>query len=295
MAAGLFHQLQQPFNVSHGDTTVLTSNQIAGFTPYIQFARAAYCDSSKIIGWKCGDACDALPGFVSNLTGGDGDDVQFFFVGFWPTQSAVVVVHQGTNPQEFWAVDTDIHLNLISPDSSLFPNLPDAVEVHSGFADEHKKTANQILAEVQRLMAEHSSTNVILVGHSLGGALAELDSLFMKLNLPEGTSIRGVTFGTPRVGNKDWATFFDSQVSDFTRMNNMLDPVTIIPGRGLGFRHPSGEIHIQSDGRFVVCPGPDSDDPQCSYQMVPTVGRGNRDDHSGPYNGIYIGTQHCTP
>ena len=77
----------------------------------------------------------------------------------------------------------------------------------------------------------------------------------MKLNLPEGTRIRGVTFGTPRVGNEDWATFFDSQVSDFTRMNNMLDPVTIIPGRGLGFRHPSGEIHIQSDGSFVVCPG----------------------------------------
>lgn len=77
----------------------------------------------------------------------------------------------------------------------------------------------------------------------------------MKLNLPGGTRIRGVTFGTPRVGNKDWATFFDSQVSDFTRMNNMRDPVPIIPGRGLGFRHPSGEIHLLSDGSAVVCPG----------------------------------------
>ena len=77
----------------------------------------------------------------------------------------------------------------------------------------------------------------------------------MKLNLPAGTSIRGVTFGTPRVGNEGWAGFFDSQVSDFTRMNNMLDPVPIIPGQFLGYRHPSGEIHLQADGSAVVCPG----------------------------------------
>ena len=53
----------------------------------------------------------------------------------------------------------------------------------------------------------------------------------MTLNLPEGTTIRGVTFGLPRVGNNAWATFFDSQVSNFTRVNNKRDPVPVIPGR----------------------------------------------------------------
>jgi hypothetical protein len=79
----------------------------------------------------------------------------------------------------------------------------------------------------------------------------------MKLNLPGGTTVRGVTFGTPRVGNKAWATFFDSQVSNFTRMNNMRDFVPILPGifRGHGYSHPSGEIHIEADGSAVVCPG----------------------------------------
>jgi hypothetical protein len=77
----------------------------------------------------------------------------------------------------------------------------------------------------------------------------------MKLNLPAGTTVRGVTFGTPRVGNVAWATFFDSQVSQFTRMNNKRDPVPIVPGRLLGFRHPHLEIHIEPDGTAVVCPG----------------------------------------
>jgi hypothetical protein len=77
----------------------------------------------------------------------------------------------------------------------------------------------------------------------------------MTLNLPVGTSIRGVTFGTPRVGNVDWVEFFDSQVSDFTRINNKLDPVPVVPGRLMGFRHPATEIHIEADGQAVICPG----------------------------------------
>src|SRR5258708_3471939 len=152
------------------------------------------------------------------------------------------------------------------PDPVLFPNTPIGVKVHSGFATEHRKTAPKILREVKRLMAEDSSTHVVLVGlhlngrvpnslitcqigHSLGGALAQLDTLFLKLNLPAGTTVRGVTFGTPRVGNAAWATFFDSQIADFTRMNNNRDMIPIVPGRLLGFRHPSGEIHIEKDRR----------------------------------------------
>ena len=77
----------------------------------------------------------------------------------------------------------------------------------------------------------------------------------MKLNLPAGTTVRGVTFGTPRVGNEAWAASFDSHIAHFTRMNNRRDPVPIVPDRLLGFRHPRGEIHIQLNGSAVACSG----------------------------------------
>jgi hypothetical protein len=48
-------------------------------------------------------------------------------------------------------------------DPTLFPNVPSDVQVHSGFAVEHKKTASQILGEVKDLMAKYSSNHVILV------------------------------------------------------------------------------------------------------------------------------------
>ncbi|KAI0248632.1 alpha/beta-hydrolase, partial [Lactifluus subvellereus] len=275
--------------------TPLSDYQFADLVPYIEFARAAYCSPDIIVGWQCGDACSALPGFVPTLTGGDGNSIQFFYIGFWPDQSAVVVAHQGTNPLKLMSVLTDLSVAFMAPDPNLFPNVPNGVQVHSGFAIEHQKTARQILAEVVRLLAKHSSTHVILTGHSLGGALAELDALFMKFNLPAGTTIRGVTLGTPRVGNEAWATFFDSQVSEFTRMNNKHDPVPTVPGRLLGFRHPSGEIHIESDGRAVACPGADDGtDPQCSDQLVPNILEGNIVDHLGPYHGIFVGSIFCT-
>ncbi|ETW81949.1 Lipase, class 3 [Heterobasidion irregulare TC 32-1] len=275
--------------------TALSPTQLSSFAPFTQFARAAYCDPSKIEGWQCGEACDALPGFEPTLTGGDANSIQFFFVGFWPDQNTVVVAHQGTDPTKIKSDLTDLNIAKRVLDPTLFPGVPDGVEVHSGFADAHEKTASQILTEVKRLMATHRTTNVTLIGHSLGGALAELDSLFMKLNLPMGTTIKGVTYGTPRVGNSKFVTLFDQQVSDFTRVNNKSDLVPIIPGRFLGFAHPHGEVHIVEPGNAVSCPGDDDAvDSQCQIKTVSNIFEGNILDHLGAYEGIFIGTPFCT-
>ncbi|TFY66439.1 hypothetical protein EVG20_g4647 [Dentipellis fragilis] len=268
-----------------------SSRRFAPFT----VARAAYCDPSVIQGWKCGDACNALPGFQPTLMGGDGNEIQFFFVGFWPQQKTVVVAHQGTDPTQFESDLTDLDADLQALDSSLFPGVPSGVQVHDGFADEHAKTASQILAEVKKLLSENSATSVTLVGHSLGGALSELESLFMKLNLPSGTSIKGVTYGTPRVGNPAFASYFDTQVPDFTRVNNEKDPIPIVPGRFLGYSHPHGEVHIMSPGNAVSCSGDDdADDSQCTIKTVPNIFKSNILNHLGPYEGIMIGTIFCT-
>lgn len=57
-----------------------------------------------------------------------------------------------------------------------------------------------------------SETSAIKIGHSLGGALAELDALYLSVNLPASTSIKAMTFGTPRVGNAAFASLLDSKV-----------------------------------------------------------------------------------
>jgi hypothetical protein len=54
LAAGLLSGSQNTFNISHTTVTKLNSTELDTYTPYIEFARAAYCDSNKIAGWKCG-------------------------------------------------------------------------------------------------------------------------------------------------------------------------------------------------------------------------------------------------
>jgi predicted lipase len=230
------------------------------------------------------------------LTGGDGNGVQLFFVGYWPAKNTVVVSHEGTDPTQLASDLTDANILMDPVDSSLFPGIPGSVQVHDGFRNEHALTAKTILAEVKRLISAKGATSVTCVGHSLGGALAELDSLYFRLNLPSNIAIKGVTFGTPRVGNPDWASFFDSKVPDFVRINHGYDLVPIVPGRFLGFSHVHGEIHLLSPTSAVSCPGDDdATDSQCQISMVPNIFVGSIPDHLGPYmDGVYMGTIFCT-
>ncbi|KAI0042122.1 alpha/beta-hydrolase [Auriscalpium vulgare] len=278
------------------DSTVstLSASQLAAFAPFTQFARAAYCPSSKITNWQCGQACNALPGFQPTLTGGDGNAIQLFFVGYWPQKNSVVVAHEGTDPLKLQSVLTDLNLGKTNLDPALFPGLPDGIEVAKGFTEEHAKTATQILGEVKNLLGKHAGASVTLAGHSLGGALSEMEAVFMKLNLPAGTAIKAVTYGTPRVGNAAWAQFVDAQVPDYTRINNENDVIPILPGRFLGFQHPHGEVHILSPGHAVSCPGDeDATDSQCTIKSTPNILDGNVVEHLGPYEGILIGTLAC--
>ena len=84
------------------------------------------------------------------------------------------------------------------------------------------------------------------------------------------------------------------EVADFKRVNNEIDPIPIVPGRGLGFQHPHGEMHILSPGNAVSCPGDDdATDAQCTISSVPNLVQSNLVDHLGPYQGIFVGTVFC--
>ena len=116
-------------------------------------------------------------------------------------------------------------------------------------------TAPAILSAVQKTLSAQGLSSVTVVGHSLGGALALLDGVFLSLQLP-GVTVKVTSYGMPRVGNQAFTNFVDSQLSGrVTHVNNQEDPVPTVPGQFLGFQHPSGEIHILDSGAWNACPG----------------------------------------
>ena len=62
-----------------------------------------------------------------------------------------------------------------------------------------------------------------------------------------------------------------------------------MPGRSLGFHHPSGEIHIQDSGEWMACPGQDNTDSRCTVGDVRNLFFGSLNFHDGPYNGVNMG------
>jgi predicted lipase len=121
------------------------------------------------------------------------------FVGFDPNSDSVVVGHQGTDPSKVKSLLVDADFVLQPMDSKIFPGLPSGIETHGGFQEAHARSASQILQAVQSELAARNTNNVLVVGHSLGGALALLDCVFLKLKLPSTIQLKGITFGMPRV------------------------------------------------------------------------------------------------
>ncbi|KAF9269342.1 lipase [Marasmius fiardii PR-910] len=266
--------------------TILSTAQVATFKPYSFYAATAYCQPANTLAWNCGANCQANPTFKPVASGGNGGSVQFWYVGYDPTLKTVIVGHQGTNFSEIDAVLTDADFFLDNLDSSLFPGVPSSVKAHNGFADEQAGTARQVLAAVQQALSANSANKVTVVGHSLGAALALLDALYLRLQLPSTTTVNMINYASPRVGNSEFADFVDSHLPGIVHVTNKKDIVPILPGRFLGYAHPNGEVHIKEDNTWASCPGHDNTDTQCTVGDVPNIFEGNIDDHSGPYDGV---------
>ena len=154
----------------------------------------------------------------------------------------------------------------------------------------------------------YGTKSVTTVGHSLGSAISLLDAIFLPLHIP-GITVTHYGYGLPRVciilsldsrksnilfaqaGNQAFANYVDAQLGGrFVRITNYKDPVPILPGRSLGFKHPSGEAHIDNGEVWKWCPGEDNTDAQCSIGDTPNILVSHPNDHNGPYNGITFGS-----
>ena len=106
--------------------------------------------------------------------------------------------------------------------------------VHAGF----NRIYNQFRSDILRFVDAHQPSAIHCVGHSLGGALANLaaDTL-----LDRGHRTKLYTFGAPRVGTNSFANKLSRQprlgVNNIFRVYHSSDPVSMIPLFRLCMRH----------------------------------------------------------
>lgn len=169
-----------------------------------------------------------------------------------------------TDTQGFIAIkENDIHLvwrGSASPTDfvtdALVVKVPylDGSRVHSGFLNAFNSVTVDLMAglytAVSKLGGIDGVRNIIISGHSLGGALTVV-SAFTLASLKEewAGKIKTVTVGCPRVGNHLFKRLYNQRVPDSLRIVHDNDIVTRIPK--LNYFHIGTELKLASDGKMM--------------------------------------------
>ncbi|OTB06674.1 hypothetical protein M426DRAFT_318732 [Hypoxylon sp. CI-4A] len=180
------------------------------------------------------------------------------------THGAIIVAFRGT----YSITNTVVDLSTIPQEYVPYPSpdpgdsgTPDEPKhtcrnctVHMGFLSSWKTARTVVLPALEPLHKQYPDYPIYLVGHSLGGAVAALAALELKV-ISGWDNLVVTTFGEPRVGNGGFVEYLDSvfelegvgseiESQTYRRVTHVDDPVPLLPLSEWGYRSHAGEIFI---------------------------------------------------
>ncbi|PGH10812.1 hypothetical protein AJ80_07363 [Polytolypa hystricis UAMH7299] len=212
----------------------------------------------------CAGRCPEFEGFELVKTWNTGpllsDSCGFLVLSHPPWPKRIILGFRGT----YSITNTIIDLSAVPqtyvpyPDPNADPENPndDGVcnncTVHAGFMISWISARSAILPALLDARAKYPDYQLVLVGHSLGGAVAALAGLEFQIR---GWKPQVTTFGEPRVGNRGLAEYIDArfgltqsqqqqQYSSYHRVTHAKDPIPLLPLSEWGYAMHAGEIYI---------------------------------------------------
>ncbi|TKV96116.1 hypothetical protein SEVIR_9G408500v4 [Setaria viridis] len=238
----------------------------------VEYASAVYMtDLTALYTWTCSRCNDLTRGFEVTCIIVDVQNCLQAFVGVDPNLNAIIVAIRGTqeNSIQNWIKDLiwkQVNLN--------YPNMPNA-KVHIGFYSSYNNTLLRpaITNAVRKARKLHGDCDIIVTGHSMGGAIASFCVLDLAISFGS-DNVHLMSFGQPRVGNAAFASYFAKYVPKTIRMTHERDIVPHLPPYffflpQLTYRHFPREVwehDVDGNTTFQVCDG-SGEDPNCSRSV----------------------------
>jgi hypothetical protein len=151
--------------------------------------------------------------------------------------TTLIVTFRGTQTAEDWLDNLDFIGEPYLP-------VPGRGTVHQGFQLIYYAIRKNLLAIVGPLSA--GCTDLLVVGHSLGGAIATLAMPDLLNVLSLNLSPVLYNMASPRAGHDDFQNFFDSHVNVCYRIVNQWDVVPHLPPSLAGYVHVGNQVTIDS-------------------------------------------------
>jgi hypothetical protein len=137
--------------------------------------------------------------------------------------------------------------------------------VHRGFYHTALQLRDQVIESVQKLDKDYPRYQVIVTGHSLGAAVAQLLALEL---LAQNISCEVYNYGQPRVGDANFAALVNQKLNNkLHRVTHYQDWVPHVPMRLLGYVHSCGEIYEDENHNLHKCEL-GCEDPTCANQFA---------------------------
>lgn len=166
--------------------------------------------------------------------------------GFTDTQAAILpdpatnrlyVVFRGSDKSIDW-------INNVQMRQQIYPygDGNSDVKFHSGFMAAYFAIRSRLLEVVDQFQGQQ----IIVTGHSLGGALATIGALDLQYNLGivDNFTFSVYTYGAPRVGNQALVESFNNRLPDSHRFTYGWDVVTRVPREWQGYAHVDHLIQL---------------------------------------------------
>jgi hypothetical protein len=159
--------------------------------------------------------------------------------GFVATKGkSIYVVWRGSESKKDFQNDASI---------DKVPFIEENEKVHIGFKSSWESvvgdTYDAIDTALENLQGE--TTDIVVSGHSLGGAVATLYAYSIKKHYPH-YNVKATTIGSPRVGNKAFKENYDKSGIDTLRIVHNNDLVTHTPY--IGFHHVNYQVRLDTAG-----------------------------------------------
>ncbi|XP_039156820.1 lipase-like isoform X3 [Eucalyptus grandis] len=180
-------------------------------TILVEYASAVYMsDLTELLSWTC-PRCDGKTKA---------------YVGVAKDLNAMVIAFRGTREHSIQNWVEDLYWKQLDIN---YPGMPGAM-VHHGFYFAYHNTTIRpgILDAVIRAKDLYGDINVMVTGHSMGGAMASFCGLDLVVN-HEARNVQVLTFGQPRIGNAVFASYYSDRVPNTIRITNGHDIVPHLP------------------------------------------------------------------
>ncbi|KAL5799001.1 hypothetical protein ACOSQ2_003821 [Xanthoceras sorbifolium] len=151
----------------------------------------------------------------------------------------VIIAYRGTATCLEWLENLRATLTHLPTDGSEPRTDASGPMVESGFLSLYtSKSAmspslqEMIHEEIKRLLETYGDEpfSLTITGHSLGAALATLTAYDIKTNFKQAPMVTVISFGGPRVGNRNFRQHLENQGTKVLRIVNSDDLITKVPG-----------------------------------------------------------------